>query len=78
MDIKKFKNMLRDGEVRFVFTKKDGSERVARGTLNLNIVPSESHPKGEGRPSPEDMVKYFDLDKQAWRSFRWSQFVEVR
>ena len=79
MTQKEFTQTLRENfETKFKFTKKDGTEREARGTLNFNMIPEESTPKGtQTWEDPEDIVKYWDLDKEAWRSFRWEQFVEI-
>ena len=63
---------------KFKFQKKDGTEREARGTLNFNMIPDEAIPKGtQTWEDPEDIVKYWDLDKDGWRSFHWDQFVEI-
>ena len=74
-----FTQLLRENfETKFKFTKKDGTEREARGTLNFDMIPAESTPKGtQTWKDPEDIIKYWDLDKEAWRSFRWEQFVEL-
>lgn len=77
MTIQEIKKMLNQGEVKFVFTKKDGTEREARGTTNLGTIPEESHPKGTGADVVGDQVRYFDLDKNAWRSFNFANFVKV-
>lgn len=39
MTIKEFKKSLKNGEVKFLFKKKDGSERLARGTLAESLMP---------------------------------------
>lgn len=74
-----FKKMLRENdEVKFSFTKKDGSERIARGTLRMDVIPTERQPKGTGSQTTQpDIIKYYDLDKEAWRCFHWSQFVDL-
>ena len=79
MTQQEFKQQLRENfETNFVFTKKDGTERQARGTLNFDMIPETDQPKGtQTWEDDADMVKYYDLDKEAWRSFRWEQFVEV-
>lgn len=50
------------------FTKKDGTSRIMRCTRNMDLVPSEFHPKGETQDSGSS-IRVFDLDKQEWRSF---------
>ena len=60
----------------FKYTKVDGTERVARGTRNPDIVNEHyATPKGTG-VEKEGVITYYDLDKEAWRSFREESFVE--
>ena len=79
MTQKEFVQTLRENfETKFKFQKKDCTEREARGTLNFDMIPKESTPKGtQTWEDPDDIVKYWDLDKEAWRSFRWDQFIEL-
>ena len=79
MTQKEFVQTLRENfETKFKFQKKDGTEREARGTLNFDAIPKESTPKGtQTWEDPDDIVKYWDLDKEAWRSFRWEQFIDL-
>ena len=79
MTQKEFVKTLRENfETKFKFQKKDGTEREARGTLNFDVIPKESTPKGtQTWEDPDDIVKYWDLDKEAWRSFRWEQFIDL-
>ena len=58
-------------DVCVTFTKKDGSERVLRGTLAESRIPTDKRPKTEGATSTADSQKIFDLDIGEWRSFRW-------
>ena len=64
----------------FWFRKGDGSLRSAYGTLNMTIV--ERHhgvPEGEARRDKAftGAVSYFDLEKDAWRSFKADSIQEV-
>lgn len=79
MTQKEFVQTLRENfETKFKFQKKDRTEREARGTLNFDMIPKESTSKGtQTWEDPDDIVKYWDLDKEAWRSFRWEQFIEL-
>ena len=79
MTQKEFVQTLRENfETKCKFQKKDCTEREARGTLNFDMIPKESTPKGtQTWEDPDDIVKYWDLDKEAWRSFRWEQFIEL-
>ena len=76
MDIKTFKEALHNGVVEFSYEKKDGTIREARGTLNSEVYGSENEPKGTGKKGPENIIKYFDLDKEGWRSFDESKMID--
>lgn len=70
---------MRKGEVKFTFVKKNGEMRDARGTLDMSeggLIAPEFYPKGTGKEY-QGIVKYFDLDKQAWRSFDEDQLVSI-
>ena len=63
---------LRDGICKVTFTKKDGTERLMKCTLSEKYMPHvefAKETKAVKEPSKE-VVKCWDLDKQAWRSFR--------
>jgi hypothetical protein len=66
--------MLHEGIVEFEFIKKDGSVRQAKGTLLKEYLPA---PKADGtsRKSSDNVVVYFDLDKNSFRSFVKESFV---
>lgn len=61
------------------FTKKDGTERTMRCTLNASSIPTESAAKEKGtRAVPSTALAVYDLDKKEWRSFRWDSILEVK
>lgn len=60
---------LAKGIVKFHFQKVDGTLREAFGTLNLDKIPTEMHPKGERREIPTTQT-YYDTEKCAWRCFK--------
>ena len=73
------KELLKETEVTFTYTKKNGETRKAIGTLDLSRAKGytpEMAPKGK-RESYEGMITYWDQEKQGWRSFHESQFVSV-
>ncbi len=71
--------MLREGKVTVIFDKKDGERRVMTCTLDPNVVPQvEKKTKQEATKVNEDICPVFDLDKQAWRSFRYDTIYEVQ
>lgn len=63
---------MHNGIVNFAYEKVDGSLRKASGTLK-NI---ESLIKGTGT-SAVSTVKYFDIDANAFRSFRLENLVTI-
>jgi hypothetical protein len=67
IDLQDLRNQLPNGVAKFAYIKKDGSLRLATGTLKLESVPQAKHPKGVRESSPKVLV-YFDLERQDWRS----------
>ena len=63
---------MKKGIVEFIFKKKStGKLRRAKGTLDKSIIPPEARRKrGRPRKRPDDLVIYYDVDKQAIRSFK--------
>lgn len=66
---------LRAGAVRFTFQKNDGEVREAYGTTNTALFTYTY--KGEERAPAPCQIKYFDLEKSAWRSFRAERILSV-
>lgn len=65
-------NDLRDGICKVTFTKKDGTERLMKCTLNKNFMPQIEFVKEskDVKEPNKEVIKCWDLDKEAWRSFR--------
>lgn len=65
--------------VKFQFKKKDGSIRDAVGTLCRSLMKQEDgtlwEPKGEGKPEPATIVRFFDCEKGMWRCFTCTEFI---
>lgn len=74
MTADEYREQLREGICTVNFTKKNGEERIMHCTLRMGLIPEDKHPKGEkpteADPHRDDVAKCFDVDKQAWRSFR--------
>jgi hypothetical protein len=69
------KNTLREGTFKFKYTKVDGTERTATGTLNEGLLSEYgATPKGTGTETT-GVVNYFDTDVHSWRSFREENFI---
>lgn len=62
------------GEVEFSYQKKDGTIRNAKGTLNMTEIPAEHIPTGDYTSNPLQF-RYFDTEKQAWRSFKVENLI---
>lgn len=75
-DVTDFSNMLHEGIVDFVFIKKDGTVRKAKGTLLAEHLPA---PKSDSDSTPrktnENVMVYFDMDKKSFRSFVKESFI---
>lgn len=62
---------LRAGQCTVIFTKVNGEVRVMRCTRNRELIPpSTDSAEPAARSYNTDTVSVWDLDKQAWRSFR--------
>ena len=70
--------VLKDSFVTISFTKKDGTKRDMKCTLNEEMIGTENAPKGVERSKPTESLAVFDLEKNAWRSFRWDSITEIR
>ena len=73
-------DLLREGVAHFWFRKADGSSRGAYGTLARAIIERHSgSPEGNDRRGRtfSGAVSYYDLEKDAWRSFRADSVQEI-
>lgn len=75
-NIIEFKKALRNGKVEFKYTKKNGDERTAVGTLNIGVMGEENAPKGAGYVTSDTTIRYYDLNSEGWRSFIVDNLLE--
>ena len=75
--INNLKSEMRKGVVEFSYTKKDGSTRIAKGTLNFEIMGEENTPKSGVEYDSETTTRYFDINSEGWRSFKNDNFLEI-
>jgi hypothetical protein len=72
---------LKHGSVEVEFEKKDGTMRVMKCTLDPSLLPvivkSEEDPTKTHRPSSPSTLAVYDLEANAWRSFRWESVKSV-
>ena len=66
-------NNLKSGVVPIKFRKKDGSIREMKATLVPELIGVETYSIARG---PEHVQCVWDVDKEAWRSFRWDALIE--
>ena len=71
------KEKMHYGEATFTYLKKDGSERMARGTLNIKVMGEENYPKGVDYNKNPDVTRYYDLNSEGWRSFTNSNLISI-
>ena len=74
--LEEFSKMLHEGIVDFEFIKKDGSVRQAKGTLVAEHLPATTADSdGSTRKKNENVMVYFDMEKNEFRSFVKSSFL---
>jgi len=70
------RDALSESVVTVIFTKKDGTERTMICTTSPNLIPSESLATSDNPRKPNPAVQtVWDLQKEAWRSFRWDSII---
>lgn len=74
---KELREKLHAGEVFVQFTKKDGSQRDMRCTLQEGVVVPHERTTDRVKVQNEDVCAVWDLDKEEWRSFRYDAITLV-
>ena len=75
--VEQLKSKLRGGAiVKFAYLKTNNQIRIAFGTTNHDFVSDKVFGCGNTREAYATTA-YFDLEKGAWRSFRWENLVAV-
>ena len=74
--IQQLKEQLRNGVAHFLYIKKNGEVREAWGTTNATLAYKYTNGRGVSREI-YSTTAYFDIEKSAWRSFRWESIVKV-
>lgn len=70
------KSMMRSNITTFAYTKKDGTIRIAKGTLNPSLFTKA--PKGGYNPAKEaGYCIYFDVEKDNFRCFDADKLLGV-
>ena len=76
MMIDSLKRQMKNGIAHFVFMKKNGTLREAWGTTNRSLAKKHINGNGDSREY-YCTTAYFDVERGAWRSFRWESIVTV-
>lgn len=76
MMIESLKRQMRRGVAHFVFMKKNGELREAWGTTNASLAAKHINGNGCSRENYATTA-YFDIERGAWRSFRWETLIAV-
>ena len=71
--VAKLRKAMRNGVVKFLFTKQDGSVRTAWGTLKEGVIGAV---KGTGVTSPTCQT-YWDCERNAYRCFKVANFIRM-
>ena len=75
MTIEELRKLLTTDIVTVTFTQKDGSNREMLCTTILDYLPGGG---GQSTSKPSDsIVTVWDLDQQAWRSFKFDSILSV-
>ncbi len=64
--------------VEIEFTKKDGTDRVMKCTLQEDYLPEYGVIEIDKDRWKKDSLAVFDIEKEDWRSFRWDSVKAVR
>lgn len=76
MMVESLKRQMRGGVAHFVYQKKNGELREAWGTTNRSLAQKYVNGNGDSRERYATTA-YFDVERGAWRSFRWENIVAV-
>lgn len=76
------RNMVRysltKGPMKLSFAMSDGTTRLMRGTLQDQLIPPQARALNGAGPQLDNLQVVWDLDKQAWRSFRWERLKDAQ
>lgn len=71
------KGMLRAGPVTVSFLKKDGSIREMNCTLEEGVAVPHEKTTDRVKEQNDEVCPVWDIDKQAWRSFRYESVTKI-
>ena len=68
--------ILKSQRVNVEFRKEDGSVRLMQATLNPTLLPPAEIKEDRSKKNP-DVCVVWDLEKSAWRSFRYDRVISI-
>ena len=68
---------LKSQVINISFEKKDGTIRDMSCTLMESKIPDEKKPKTSNSKQNPAVLPVFDVEKDAWRSFRWDSIKKI-
>lgn len=73
-------NALRGSIMDVEFTKKDGTTRKMKATLNESWIPVDKRPKGTGKelPAESPIIRAFDTELSEFRSINTETITSVQ
>ena len=74
-NLEHLRTAMRVSVVRFSYVKDNGDIREARGTLNFDLIPNQHIPTGPRVEENYETFRYYDLDRQGWRSFKVINYI---
>lgn len=72
--LNKLKKAMKQGIVKFMYTKLSGEVRTAWGTLKDELIPTTN---SGNRKKNESVFTYYDSEKEAFRCFKLANFLKV-
>lgn len=69
--------LLEQGTLYVTFEKKDGTRRPMKCTLAKELIQPYEKKTERVKQTNEDIIAVWDLDNNAWRSFRYDSIIEV-
>lgn len=70
-------DMLHTGPMKVTFLKTDGTEREMHCTLEESVAVPHVKTTDRVKEKNEEVCPVWDIDKNAWRSFRYDSVIKV-
>jgi len=71
------RSQLTAGQVIVTFNKSTGEQRIMTCTLQESLLPARPVTSGKTRSANPDVCVVWDVNAQAWRSFRYDRVTAI-